>query len=613
MTIDSIALAGIKKEFLDLIRGGRINNIYQVNRYKIILEIKLPIPKTFSTNHQTKETKIIYLHLSLDPGQMEIYFSTEQNFPATISTPFLSLLQNKIIGGKIIDIVHDTDFDRILSFIIQTRSKFSPIEEFKLIAEFMGKHGNLILINQENLIESSLKLITFQINRYREVLAGKPYLLPPTQYKLNPLKITKNDFLSLFVSAKEKKTTLLELLQNNFQGINSQNLREITYQANISPEEDISLISPKNLEFLWSSWQRTMEKIKNYNFEPIIYLNPSGQKIEGYSLIGSIQFKEKEKISFLQVNSCLKYFFQEKEKEKELLSLKNKIENIICKNLIKLQQKISVYQKDLEVVKNFENFRLMGELLKSNLRDIKKGVRKVKVVNYYSPQQEIITIPLNPQLSPVQNVQYYFKKYKKARDSFPIIAEQLKKAQKKVIQLRQFQALYEKNNTSYPPLLNIYNNLIEAGWEKKEITSLPRKRKKLNSLQPTRYISKEGWEIYVGKNSKQNDFLLRKIASGNDLWLHIKDYPGSHVIIKNKGKKETPPLSVLLQAAQLAAYYSKIRKEVIVTVIYTLKKYVKKLKNNKVGMVTYSQEKSMLTKINPQEIKDLVSPNLPKE
>lgn len=609
MSIDSIALAGIKKELLDLIAGGKINNIFQVKRYKIVLEIKLSTPQPSFISHLSKNTKIIYLHLSLDPAQMEIYFSTEKNLPQTISTPFLSLLQNKLGGGKILDLIH-LNFDRIFSLVIQNQVKFNLTEKLTLTAEFMGKHGNLILINEDNLIEGSLKVITSQVSRYREVRAGRPYLLPPAQHKLNPLKTTKNDFLSLFTSAKEKKTNLLQLLQNNFQGLNLQNLREIICQANISPEENISLLSPEKLDFLWSSWQRTMEKIKNHSFEPTIYLNPSSRKIEGYSLIGSKQFNECEKLSFSQVNSCLQYFFQEKEKEKELLSLKNKIENIICKNLTKLQQKISHYQQDLEVAQNCENFRLRGELIKSNLKDIKKGVSKVTVVNYYSPQQEMITIPLNPQLSPLQNAQYYFKKYRKARDSFHIIAEQLKKTQEKLIQLEQLQALYEQNSGSYPQLINIYNNLSKAGWERKEITNPSKPKKKQNRLQPARYISKEGWEIYVGKNSQQNEFLTMKLASGNDIWLHIKDSPGSHVIIKNKGGKQTPPLSVLLQAAQLAAYYSKIRNEAAVTVIYTLKKYVKKPKNSKVGMVTYSQEKSLFVKINPREIKDLISTSL---
>ena len=139
-------------------------------------------------------------------------------------------------------------------------------------------------------------------------------------------------------------------------------------------------------------------------------------------------------------------------------------------------------------------------------------------------------------------------------------------------------------------------------------TTVPGKKQKKedNKLRPLKYISKDGWEIYVGKNNQQNDFLTLKLASGNDLWLHTKNTPGAHVIIKNKGDHQTPPLDTLLQAAQLAAYFSKTKKEDKVVVDYTLKKYVKKPKKAKPGMVIYSQEKSLLIKVDPEEIKDLI-------
>lgn len=609
MSIDGITLFGIRKELSDLIIGGKINRVFQIKKYKIVLEIKLCPTKSSPPDQLLVDKKIIYLHLSLEPGQMEIYFSTVKNSFQILSTPFSTLLQNKLEGGKILDIIQ-IDFDRILSLIIQNQTKFSHPEKLTLTAEFMEKHSNLILINQENLVEGSLKIITSRVNRYREVVVGKTYLLPPSQNKLNPLKLTKDEFLSLFNSAQGQKVNLLQLLRNNIQGINTINLQEIIYQAHISTEKNIIPITPKNLELLWFSWQNVIKKIKTYNFKPIIYFHPSSKKMQGYILIGNQQFGNYKTLPFSNINSCLKYFFQEKEKEKELILLKGKIEKIFSKNLFKLENKISLLQQNLKMAKNYEQFRLMGELLKSNLQNIKKGISEVTVLNFYSPQQEMITIPLKSQLSPLQNAQYYFKKYRKAKNSLRVIFENLNKTQEKLTQLKQFKEIYAQNNGLYDQLINLYQQLIKNGWEKKQIVSLSNKKKKSNNLQPIRYISKDGWEIYVGKNSRQNDYLTTKLASGNDIWLHIKDYPGSHVVIKNKGQKQIPPLPVLLQAAKLAAYYSKIKNETTVNVIYTFKKYIKKPKNSKAGMVIYSQEKNLLVKINPQEIKSFISNGL---
>lgn len=259
----------------------------------------------------------------------------------------------------------------------------------------------------------------------------------------------------------------------------------------------------------------------------------------------------------------------------------------------------------LEEVKNCEKYKISGELIKANLTNIKRGDREIAVTNYYSPRQEEISIPLNDKLTPLGNARLYFKKYRKTKDSFQIIFEQLKNHQEKLAQLAELHNLYEQEGNSLPHLLKIYNNLSKLGWAKKAATSLKKAKKETNRLQPNKYISKEGWEIYVGKNNLQNDFLTFKLASGNDTWLHAKSIQGSHIIIKNKGSKQSLPLDTLIQAANLAAYFSKSKKADKVLVDYTFKKYVKKPKKAKPGMVIYSQEKSLWIKVDPEEIKSM--------
>jgi len=254
-------------------------------------------------------------------------------------------------------------------------------------------------------------------------------------------------------------------------------------------------------------------------------------------------------------------------------------------------------------VKNCEKYKISGELIKANLSSIKRGDREIATINYYSPQQENITIPLNNKLTSLENARLYFKKYRKTKDSFQVIFEQLKNHQLKHVQLTELQKLYEQEINYLPNLYKIYNNLIKLGWVKKAAAPLKKAKKERNRLQPAKYISKDGWEIYVGKNNLQNDFLTFKLASGNDTWLHAKNIHGSHIIIKNKGSKQSLPLGTLIQAANLAAHFSKAKKENKILVDYTLKKHVKKPKNAKPGMVIYSQEKSLWIKIDPEEIR----------
>jgi len=606
MSLDSITLEAMRKELMDKFTEGKIVSLIQTKKYKIIIEVK-PV-KFLASNNINKKSETFYIHISLDPSLPEIYFTELKNRQKTVSSPFLTLLQNQLRGGKILDIEHP-NFDRILHFIIRPYQKFGKLPNKILIVEFMGKHGNMILLKEDKnkIIGSALKLIDFNINRYREIMPGKFYIPPPSQNKLNPLYINREGFLNIFnsLSAENKDLNLWKLIQNSFTGISPQSAKEVVLQANLSPEKKVSETSGADLKMLWTSFNRIATNIKNYNFQPALFFDPLSKKIKAWSIIDSVQFPKYHKRTFNKANSCLKSLFTELEKEREILSMQNKLDQVIRKNMLKINNKISDCQKKLEEVKNCEKYKINGELIKANLPSIKRGDREITTINYYSTRQENITIPLNDKLTPLENARLYFKKYRKTKDSFQIIFEQLKNHKLKFAQLTELQKLYEQESNSLPNLLKIYNNLTKLGWTKKTTAPLKSLKKEKNRLAPVKYISKDGWEIYVGKNNLQNDFLTFKLASGNDTWLHAKNIQGSHIIIKNKGSKQSLPLDTLIQAANLAAYFSKAKKDNKVLVDYTLKKHLKKPKNAKPGMVIYSQEKSLWIKIDSEEIRNM--------
>jgi len=604
MSLDSIALEAIRKKKKKKFKEGKIISLIQIKKYKIVIEVKPD--KLFALNDTNKKSETFYIHISIDPSLSEIYFTKLENKQKTISSPFLALLQNQLKGGKILDIEH-SDFDRILHFIIRPYQKFGKVQNKILVVEFMGKHGNMILLKEDKSIETAIKLIDFNISRHREIMPGKLYIPPPSQNKLNPLKISREDFLNIFSStpSENKDLSLWKLMQDSFIGISPQSAKEVVLQANLSPEMNISKASAEDLEMLWISFNRIIINIKNYNFQPAIFLDPLSKKIKVWSIIDSVQFPKYHKQTFTNANSCLESLFTELEKEREILSIQNKLDQIFKKNMVKISNKINDCQKKLEEVKNCENYKISGELIKANLSGIKKGDREINVINYYSPRQENITIPLNERFTPLENARLYFKKYRKTKNSFQIISEQLKNNQLKFDQLFELQKLYSQNSNSLSNLHKIYNNLTKLGWVKKSVAPLKKAKKETNRLQPAKYISKDGWEIYVGKNNLQNDFLTFKLASGNDTWLHAKNIQGSHIIIKNKGSKQSLPLGTLIQASNLAAHFSKAKKENKILIDYTLKKHVKKPKNAKPGMVIYSQEKSLWIKVDSEEIKSM--------
>jgi len=210
MSLDSITLEAMKKELLEKFKEGKIISLIQTKKYKIIIEVKPN--KLFALNDTNKKSETFYIHISLDPSLPEIYFTKFENRQKTISSPFLNLLQNQLKGGKILDIEHP-NFDRILHFIIRPYQKFGKVQNKILVVEFMGKHGNMILLKEDKTIETAIKLIDSNINRYREIMPGKLYVPPPSQNKINPLNINREGFFNIFtpLSAENKDLALRAL------------------------------------------------------------------------------------------------------------------------------------------------------------------------------------------------------------------------------------------------------------------------------------------------------------------------------------------------------------------------------------------------------------------
>jgi len=600
--LDGISLFAIKKQLSNWLINSKVINLFQIDKYKVIIEIKPQ--KRLMPSYLKNDTNNVFLHLSINPSSPEIYVTGSVKTDLIINSAFIANLQNHIKGGKIVAITQP-NFDRIICFTIKPFIRFGEIEKKMLIIEFMGKHGNIILVNEKGTIEHGLKLISSEMNRFREISPGIAYVAPPSKNKINPLNVNKTLFFSLLDMHKKENLKLWEVLQISFYGISRQSATEIVLQANLSPEKRLEHATVEVMSQLWISFNKIFQDIANVHFIPVVFTDSLEGKINRYSLIDSLQFPCHKKKYFEDVNSCLSSYFTKINKEKELVSLKNELYKIFRNNLDKIKAKIRDYRKKIEEVENCERYKINGELLKANLSLVKRGDKCITLINYFSPTQDYITIPLDDKLSALQNAQGYFKKYRKAKDSYQKIFQFLQDSQITYNELDQLWSQFLLKDKAFPELIKIKNQLARWGYIKKIKTKNTKKKK--GFLSPVKYLSKDGWHIFVGKNSKQNDFLTLKLASGNDIWLHVKNLNGSHVIIKNKGTGITPPLDTLIEAANLAVYYSKAKNEKKVQVDYTAKKYVRKPKNAKPGMVIYSQEKSLFIGLDLKIINNILN------
>lgn len=250
----------------------------------------------------------------------------------------------------------------------------------------------------------------------------------------------------------------------------------------------------------------------------------------------------------------------------------------------KNKKKIEYLLKDLENTKEAGKFKLYGELITANLHQIQQGQKEAEVINYYDEEQKKIIIPLDPLKTASKNAQMYFKKYNKLKSGISYIQQQLTKTREEINYLDSVLAVLE--NASLNDIEEIREELVEEGYLKEKKKHVQKKKDKPKIEQ---FLSSEGHTIYVGKNNKQNEYLVQKIASANDTWLHTKDIPGSHVVIKAKDFSD----KTLFEAAMLAAYFSKAKHSSQVPVDYTLVKHVKKPSGAKPGFVIYENQKTV--------------------
>ena len=581
MALDGIAVASIVSELKTLLLGGRIDKIHQPQKDEIL----------FSVRSIGSNFKVL---MSANSSHPRLHITSVQKDNPMNPPMFCMVLRKYIAGGKIVGITQP-NFERIVNIEIESINEMGDKAIKKLIIEIMGKHSNIILVDENNKILDSIKRISHDTSSVREVLPGKEYFLPPSQNKLNPLNLNKEEFISLALNKQGQN--IQSFIYKNYTGISPIMASEICFRASLDPTSITSEISMKDLENLYVYFSDIINDIKNDKYSSEIIYDPKTRRIVEFSPIEMYQYSSFEKKSISSPSETLESFYSQRDNSYHVQQKAHDMRRLVISNIERCVKKKDIQLKTLDDIKDKEVWKMKGELLTSNIYAVQKGMTSFTTINFYDEQMPEITIALDPTLTPVENAQKYFNKYNKAKRTQTALGPQIKQNEEELEYLEGVLVAIE-SATDEMDLNEIRDELAEEGFMKKRKQPFGKMQKQKKS-KPMHYISSDGYHIYVGKSNIQNDELTLKFAEPTDIWLHTKNIPGSHVIVKTNGEN-TLPDQTLLEASNLAAFNSKGKNSSNVAVDYTQRKNVKKPKGAKPGMVIYEQNKTV--HINPSEL-----------
>lgn len=567
MSLDGTVVKNLVYEINNRVIDGRIDKIYQNNNDLLI-------------NIRAKgQRERLFISIS---GNPRMYFSDEifdspQNPPA-----FCMLLRKHLENNQILE-VSQYKMDRIIKILVKSRDELGEYSKKAIIIELMGKHSNVILIDDDSKkIIDSLKRINFNLSSVREILPGLTYNPEDISEGLDPCQV---DSISDLIKNSKDNLSIKSFFLKNFTGISPQMCNEIEYRSNIDFKRNLSALTEPEIIELDKIFSEIFKIVRENIFSPIkIYRE---DLFKDFYAIDLESLNDKEKIKVDSISFLLEEFYNSKFLRDSLGSKSKELKKIVKKNIEKLNRKLSNQANELNVAFNREKFKVYADLISSNFYKIEKGADSVTVENFYDEMKEMI-IPLDPTLDGPSNAAKYYKKYSKLKNATSFLTEQIEIGKSEISYLESI--LLNIDFAERPDEIDeIYEELEKEGYLKKKKKN--NKKKKDSDENYIAVKTEDGFDIYIGKNNRQNDYLTHKKAKKNDLWFHVKDAPGSHVILKNNNRDFTN--NSLLTAAKLAAKYSSLSKSQNIPVDYTFKMYVKRHPAKKPGLVTYTNYKTI--------------------
>lgn len=545
MSFDGMFTHAIVRELQDQFTGARIHKVQQPYDQEIILTLR----------NQRKNYKLL---LSAHPNFARLQVSqVEYGNPET--PPNFCMFLRKYIEGGTIQAIQQYENDRLVSFTISRTSEVGDTENLQLVIEMMGRHSNIFLLDHRDIILDCIKHVPMYQNTFRTVLPGGQYVLPPQGNKLNPFKLE-----AAFTFTEP--VTEVKALQQLLMGLGRDSAEELLLRLQEKPNQSPGQIILAFCQQFDSPQPTLVQQDDKQHFLVFPYQTVVGQ--ESY---------------YATLSELLEVFYAEKAKHDRVRQIGSQLIQLVNKELARNRHKIDNLQGDLVRSEQADDYRLKGELLTAYLYQIEKGQTAVTLPNFYDNEKPL-EIDLNPARTPSQNAQDYFHQYTKFQNSVKYIMEQLQKAEAEIDYLESVESQIELAEPT--ELAEIQQELIDEGYIKKR---KQKRDKRPKPAKPLAFTTTSGIPILVGRNNRQNDELTMRQAKKDHYWFHAKDIPGSHVILMTDQPNETD----IIEAATLAAKYSKYRHSANVPVDYTQVRHVKKPNGAKPGFVNYFEQKTV--------------------
>ncbi len=580
MPFDAGVMAAVVKQLKDTANGARIEKIYQPERDEIVLHLR-------SKNGSQK------LLLSARPGGSRVgYIYSERENPA--SAPMFCMLLRKHLSGGFITGVSQIGFDRAMIISVLSSDELGFQSEKHIVCEIMGTYSNVILLDSDKRIIAVLHPVSLSANSKREVLCGFLYENPEIQEgKINVLEETKDGFFSKIESITSSGITNAadKYLISKYAGLSPLIAREIAFRTAKSTSVPINECDK---EKLWFNLCKIYDCVRNNDFSPKLVADKNG-KVLDYSFCDIRQYGNDAVISdFDNISELLDVFYEQREKSDRIKRRGQDILRVLTNASQRIAKKTEIQRASLEESRQMDKWKQYGDLITANIYALKKGMKNVTLVNYFDENMPETHISLDERYTPAQNAQNYYKKYNKAKSAQIMVAKQLEEADAESAYIDTvFESLTKAQTEA--DLDEIRSELALSCYGKK-LDNIRRSKgkftdnRKKKALKPMRFTTSEGYEVLCGKNNLQNDYITTVVADKNDYWFHVKNAPGSHVIMICNNNE--PSAQSFTECAQIAAFYSSEREKPLAAVDYTKARYVKKPSGSKPGFVVYSKNYS---------------------
>lgn len=579
MPFDGLMLGLVTAQLKECLINARIQRIYQPSKDDIIFYFS--------------DSRLRPLLISAN-GNCARAHLTDSRYDNPETPPvFCMVLRKYLVGGIIKDIVQK-DFDRILEVRVEALDEAGNLRKLSLIAEMMGKHSNITLVGPDMKILDAVKHISGLKNSYRRIMPGFDYIYPPNE-KVNVFGGDFSTALGLLSFSGDRSPE--KALVSAFSGISNQAAASFLLDEGIDavrfseiPRESVSLLPEKLLHFIERqlaaktacTWYDEDGRAKDFTCG--VYSALKGLRCEESddpSAVVDRFYRDRSLVTSVrqQYDETIKKIAQIAERERKKLSLRlNELENA----------------SDCEI------YNTCGNLLLSNMHLLKKGMESVTVQNFYDENWADMEIKLRPELTPSENAQYYFKRYNRAKSAEKHLEELIEESRRDTAFLDE-QLYFLENCENFSEAEEILALVEKNGFIKM-------KKKKTGIKRPVKteylkYTSSDGYRILAGKNTIQNGELTFREAGKNDLWLHVKDVPASHVILfTNNGEYSDTALE---EAAMIAVIHSDMKDSTRVSVDYTYAGNVKKIPGSSYANVTFTDNRTLIITPDYRRIEEL--------